>query len=100
MSVLFYCPSTCLVLFHRGERLTLIHKDQGELVLGAAVLQLSRVRALVLLAELVKQYLQQTFVLVEVDLTVLQNSKQALAHGQSTAEWQVDTPLAAYCVDG
>lgn len=55
----------------RSEQLTLIHEDQSELVLGTAVPQLSCVRALVLLRELIKQYLHQTFGLVKVDLTVL-----------------------------
>lgn len=55
---------------------TLIHEDQSELVFGAAIPQLGRVRALVLRRELIKQYLHQTFGLVEVDLTVLQESKK------------------------
>lgn len=66
------------------EWLTFIHKDQSELVLGAAVSQLCRVRALILLRELIKQYLHQTFGLVKVDLAVLQKSKQMLPHIQHT----------------
>ena len=90
--------------------LTLIHKDQSELVLGAAVPQLSRVRALVLPRELIKQYLHQTFGLVEVDLTALQQNKQALPHIQyilarmqtDDPRWRADTeiPFVIFCTDG
>lgn len=73
-------------------RLTLIHKDQSELVLGAAVPHLSRVRALVILSELVEQDLHQTFGLVKVDLAVLYKSKQALPHIlHSECRWQAGT---------
>lgn len=72
-----------------SRRHTLIHKDQSALVLGAAVPQLSRVRALVVLRELIKQYLHQTFDLVEVDLTVLQKSKQTFLRA---AHQQTDDP--------
>lgn len=56
--------------------LTFINKHQSKLVFGAAVPQLSRVGALVLPGELIKQYLHQTFGPVEVDPTVLHGRRK------------------------
>lgn len=56
--------------------LTFINKHQSKLVFGAAVPQLSRVGALVLPGELIKQYLHQTFGPVEVDPTVLRGRRK------------------------
>lgn len=81
------CTRVCLSLWSATETisgkwvwwLTSIHKDQSELVFGAAVPQLRRVRALVLLRELIEHYLHQTFGLVEVDLAVLQEKQTSVA---------------------
>lgn len=58
------------------RHLTFINKHQSKLVFGAAVPQLSRVGALVLPGELIKQYLHQTFGSVKVDPTVLHRRRK------------------------
>lgn len=51
--------------------LTVVHKDQRELIFGPTILKLHRVRTLVLWRQLIEQNLHQTFRLVKFDLAVL-----------------------------
>ena len=70
------------VLWHNSEGakwLTVVHKDQSELIFGPAILKLRRVGTFVLWKQLIEDYFHQTFRLVKRDLAVLpkrNNSKQ------------------------
>lgn len=62
--------------------LTVIHKDQRELIFGPTILKLHRVRTLILWRQLIEQNLHQTFRLVKFDLAVLpkREEKRQPAH--------------------
>lgn len=84
-----YCNACSFhVLWHNSESakwLTVVHKDQSELIFGPIILKLRRVRTLVLWRQLIKQYLHQTFSLVKIDLAVLPK------RGEKTASRNHDT---------